>query len=83
MATVKELWGKTAGYKTVGSGIVLLAWEFFTSVFPHVMSTNVEQWGTKFISFGIGIGLFDKMWRDKQKVSVFFNTIISKFKKKK
>jgi hypothetical protein len=82
MATVKQIWDKTEGYKTVSSGVVLLVWEALTMAFPHLIAENWENWGTRAISFCVGVGIFDKIWRNKDKFKGFFSKIFSKKIKK-
>jgi hypothetical protein len=79
---IKSAWNKTEGYKTVGSGIILLLWEAFTMAFPNLISDNWEEWGTRTLTFCVGVGIFDKIWRNRDKFKGFFNVIFSKKVKK-
>jgi len=78
MATIKESWEKTAGYKTTFSAVLLSLFEIFQVIAPEAMP---DKWqGVTYKAIGImgTTGIIDKVWRNRKKIKSYIYDIFHK-----
>jgi hypothetical protein len=63
MSTVKKVWDKTTGYKTIVSGVLLLILQGVKLFWPEVINPNVYQWIQDILLLTGGMGIGDKVRR--------------------
>lgn len=79
MADIKQFWGKTAGYKTVSGGVLLVLFQLFQLIWPEALSMAWKDLVYNAIGIFSATGVGDKVVRNRQEIRSW---IINKFKKK-
>lgn len=84
MNSPKQIWDKTAGYKTKSGALLILIFQLFQKVFPNTLSDNAEEAVLYSINILILTGGADWVWRNRHEIVEFiakkFNYIKNGFK---
>ena len=78
---MNKLWSKIRGFKTITGGVLHAAW-FVYYVFIEEVETDTKYVGHSVIFILTGVGIGDKIYRNKETINNSINKTLNVFKKK-